>query len=150
MQHWKRKNKHHKVGRKFCPKILYKKELLNLKQHKTQEKLTFFQKLSFPIFLSFLSKQQAPIIAECRCERGFCLVESLCLITAWRNWVWPLWHMQGNYSFSVSGLRGLTGLYLTPCECGAMTGRVCVWLRELCLMHTPSWREDPPLAFLLL
>lgn len=56
---WSKKKNILKVTRE----TLYKLYILTAQNEK---KLTFFQKFSFPNFLSFLSKQQAPIISACR------------------------------------------------------------------------------------
>lgn len=110
-------------------------------QHKIIKitKLTFLQPFSFPNFLSFLSKQQAPMLlcVKCRVEWGCrplkCL--SLSLTTAWVKGPSLCSLTLGNATALVthSGLRGLIRLYLTPCVCGAMT------VLDLCYIHTPSW-----------
>lgn len=125
-------------------------------QHKIIKitKLTFLQPFSFPNFLSFLSKQQAPMLlcVKCRVEWGCrplkCL--SLSLTTAWVKGPSLCSLTLGNATALVthSGLRGLIRLYLTPCVCGAMT------VLDLCYIHTPSWGSPasslfPPLLLLL-
>lgn len=83
-----------------------------------QKELTFLQLFIFPSFLSFLSKQQAPMLpclgcsADCSCSCAYVCVcqsdESKGLRLGWlmlENTTAPVTHV---------GLWGLTRLYLTP------------------------------------
>lgn len=112
-------------------------------------KLTFLQPFSFPSFLSFLSKQQAPMLRCEECTAVWAAVSySVCvsLSTVKRTKPW-LTLMLENTTAPVTHtrLQGLTRLYLTPCVCGAMTDCVCARERLLSHMHS-LMGVAPPLA----
>lgn len=105
-----------------------------------QKQLTFLQLFIFPSFLSFLSKQQAPMVLCVGCTADW---KCSCVCQSDESWGRRLgWLTLENTTAPVThvGLWGLTRLYLTP--------RVCRALTAPCVSHTHFMvGVAPPLSF---